>query len=137
MGQRRVHIPCLRGSEPGPEAQLIGVGRQLGGLEEQRSRLVVAGGGRALVAEPRQPVRLLERDQSRQLPERVRVVLHAQRDHRLPRLTGGRYDQKRGRLTPAQIAAGGLGGIECGQQPVSEGALRRRERREHRRPYRR
>ena len=72
----------------------------------------MATGSHQLVGLARERVRASERHQPPKLPERLGIVLDAQRDDGLPRLGVGRDDQDRRRLAAAKIAALALGRVE-------------------------
>ena len=89
-------VATLRDREAGPEEQLVGLRRQLGGAHVHRGRLVRAAGAHQLVGLARELVGALEHAQPPQLDDRVGMVLDAQIDPRAPRLPFGGRDEQRG-----------------------------------------
>ncbi len=83
------------------------------------------------------PVGPVEPDQAAEFSNRLGVVLHPQVHHRIgpgAACGDGLHDQDTGALLAANIAAGGLPGLQRGQQPLREIAGRRPIRLGHRRP---
>jgi len=79
------------------------------------------------------PIGLLEPKQPTELRERVRVVVHTEVGHSLPRLSRSGPDEQGSRLPASEVAAHGLRGLEC-QQPLRKRPARRRVRVSHRLP---
>ena len=127
-----VEISRVGEREAGPEQQLVGRGRQLGGAAVERAGLDRLVGGHQLVAAVRQLVRALEAEQAPQLSQRLAVVLDAQVDAGVPRLARGRHHEERGRLAAAHVASLALGRVERRHQPIGELALGVLERGGHR-----
>ncbi len=118
-----VEVAGLRGAEAGPEDELGGARRELGGPAEGGAGLVVAPLGEQRVALVGHGVGAVQDVEARELGDGIVVVLDAQLLVALPALArGGEHEQRR-RLAAADVAAGDLGRLERGEQALGQRAI--------------
>ncbi len=120
----RCEVAGRRDSQSRPEGELGASRRRGGGARVERGRLGGASLAREGVRAVGKRVGVVEVDQAAQLAERVGRVLDAELGGRAPWLALGGDDQERRGLAPADVAAGGLAGVERGEQPAIEGSFR-------------
>ena len=138
MARRTAAMPALGVArvdlrQPGPEQQLVGVGRERRRALVQRPGLARAVGGHQLVGLARELVGARERDQPPQLDDRVaRGPRPAGRSGPATASPSAGTTTQRRRLAAADVAALPLRGVERRQQPLGEVALGGLEARDHR-----
>jgi hypothetical protein len=120
-----------------PVRKLDDARRELGRGPILGRRLRQAILGRELVAAIHAQVGAIQDHEPPELGEGLRMVLDAQIEEAIrPRAAARRppHDDERRRLAAADVAAGGFGGVERGEEALGEVALRLLERLRHRRP---